>query len=124
MRFLLAGILALLPLNTQAASSDCMNIAEPGSCAEADLSNAELQVDPHSLADDVSFSGNAYSPASPTNFEPFIGPYLSIQGQRSIILYDPRSPNTTTAKDSGQHSFGVPGWHQDRYGRNNLNKVF
>lgn len=124
MRFLLAGILALLPLNTQAASSDCMNIAEPGSCAEADLSNAELQVAPHSLADELRFSGNPYSPASPTNFEPFIGPYLSIQGQRSIILYDPRSPDTTTANDSGQDSFGLPGWHQGSYARNNLNRVF
>jgi hypothetical protein len=124
MRFLLAGILAFLLLNTQAASSDCTNIVEPGSCAETDLSNAEPHVAPHSLADDLRLSGNPYSPASSTNFEPFIGPYLYIQGQRSIILYDPRSPDTTTANDSGQDSFGLSGWHQDRYGRNNLIKAF
>jgi hypothetical protein len=106
MRFLLAGILALLPLNTQATSSVCMNIAKPGSCAETDLFNAELHVAPYGLADDLRLSDNPYSPASLTNFETLIGPYLYVQGREGIVLYDPLSSPTADVRNGELNRMG------------------
>ena len=107
MRFLLAGILALLLLNTQAASSDCTNIVEPDSCTTTDLSDAERQVAPHSLADELRLSGNPYSPASPTNFEPFTGPYLYVQGREGIVLHDPLSSPTADMRNVELDKMGL-----------------
>ncbi len=95
MRFLLAGILGLLPLSTHTASPDCTNIVEPGSCAATDLCDAEAQVAPHTLPDWVRRSGDAYSPAPPTNFETLIGPYTYAQERDGIVLYSPLSLPTS-----------------------------
>ena len=91
MRFFLAGILGLLPFTTHAESSDCPHIVEPDSAPATDCSIAESPVAPPSLEGEVWFSDNPYSPASPTNFEPFIGPYLFVQGREGIVLYIPLS---------------------------------
>jgi len=106
MRFLLAGILGLLPLNTQAASFDCANIVAPGSCAATDLSEEEPYVATHGLSDEVRPSGNPYSPASPTNFETLIGPYLYVQGREGIVLYDPRSSPTSDVRNGELNRMG------------------
>ncbi len=99
MRFLLAVILGLLPLNTQAASFDRTNILEPGSCAATDLSGEESYVAPHGLSDEVRRSWNPYRPASPTNFETLIGPYLSVQGREGVVLYSPLSSPTSDVRN-------------------------
>lgn len=91
MRFLLAGILGLLPFTTHAASSDCPHIVEPGSATATDCSATESPVVSPSPEGEVWFSGNPYSPASPTNFELLIGPYLAVQGREGIVLYTPLS---------------------------------
>ncbi len=99
MRFFLAGILGLLPFTTHAASSDCPHLVEPGSATATDCSTTESPVAPPSLEGEVWFSGNPYDPASPTNFEPFIGPYLSVQGREGIVLYTPLSFSQFVGRD-------------------------
>ncbi len=96
MRFLLAGIFTLLPLNTPSASFNCTNIVEPDSFAATDLSDAEPQVAPHGLPDSVHRSGNAYSPASLTTFETLIGPYPLYPKARG---YSPLSSPTSDVRN-------------------------
>ncbi len=99
MRFLLAGILGLLPLTAQAASFGCTNVVGPGSYAATDLSDEAPYVSPHGLSDEVRPSGNPYSPASPTNFETLSGPYLYVQGREGIVLYNPLSSPTADVRN-------------------------
>ncbi|MGE0470130.1 MAG: hypothetical protein Nkreftii_001894 [Candidatus Nitrospira kreftii] len=103
MRFLLAGILGLLPLTIHAASPDCPHIVEPGSATATDRSTTESPVVSPSLEGEVRFSGNPYSPASPTNFEPLIGPYLYVQGQEGIVLYTSRSFSHDIGRNFDKH---------------------
>ena len=74
MRILLAGILILLPLIAQAEPLDCLGV------------EIERCVDPSSLIE-LEVYQNPYSPASPTNFEALIGPYLYVQGRQGNVLY-------------------------------------
>lgn len=97
-KLLLAGIFILLPHIAQAESLTCAH-AEESSLA-ADPSEAEQYADPHGFIE-FGLSPNPYSPASPTNFEALIGPYLNVQGQRDIVLYDTRSHNRFAVYDSG-----------------------
>lgn len=133
MRFLLAGILGLLPLNTQAASYDSAHIGEPNSSAVTDPSDTRHPVEPPSLDDEVGLRVNPYSPLSPTNFEALGGPYLYVQGREGTILYDPNLPNPTKVNDAAAVSsteslsripLTTTGPHKDMYGRDIPNKVF
>lgn len=97
-KLLLAGIFILLPHIAQAESLTCAH-AEESSLA-ADPSEAEHHANPHPFFE-LGLYPNPYSPASPTNFEALIGPYLYIQGQRDIVLYDTRY-DSGYAPPSGQ----------------------
>jgi hypothetical protein len=106
MRFLLAGILAILPLTAQAESSVSTNAVESDADSVATPSDTEYYCHPHNPIDEVRFCSNPYSPASPTNFEALIGPYLYVQGRGDVILYDPRFPSMFDFKEEGLHSLG------------------
>ncbi len=112
MRFLLAGILAILPLTAQAESLVFMNAGESDSESVAPLSDTEQYCDSHSPEDEVAFCRNPYSPASPTNFEALIGPSIHVQGRRDVMLYDPRFPGMVGASEGGA---GKLGFTNDRY---------
>jgi hypothetical protein len=96
MRVLLAAILTFLPVVAQGKSFAGMGNDEPDSHLQTDLLPADQ---PGVLTDEFWLSGNPYSPASPTNFEAFLEPYLFVQGREGIMLYDPRSPSTFTVSD-------------------------
>jgi hypothetical protein len=106
MRFLLAGILAILPLTAQAESPVSTNAVESDADSVAPPSDTEYHCHPHNPIDEVRFCGNLYSPASPTNFEALIGPYLYVQGRGDIILYDPHLPSMFNVNEEGLHSLG------------------
>jgi hypothetical protein len=96
MRLLLVGILTFIPLVAQAKS-----LGDPGDSDVASL--AITSPSPSDASDSLPDEGgllrNPYSPDSPTNFEPFIGPYLYVQGQGEWVLYDPRAPHPFSAQD-------------------------
>jgi hypothetical protein len=98
MRFLLAGILVILPSIAQAQSLDCANLDQVEPCLKADSTDAELHGDPHSPIELGPYP-NPYSPTSPTNFEAFLEPYLFVQGREGIILYAPRFPSRFDVSD-------------------------
>ena len=99
MRFLLAGIVALLPLNTHAESPGCAQAEESELSRAADPSNAEHHADPQSVIE-FGLNPNPYHPASPTNFEALLEPNLFVQGQQGLVLYDARSHNPVAVYDS------------------------
>lgn len=102
MRLLLAGILIFIPLIAQAKSLD----DEGGSDHDSSALDNRPGVDgSDSLSDTLGLFRNPYSPDSPTNYEPFIGPYLYVQGQREWRLYDPQNRETFTMQD----------WKPDRF---------
>ena len=107
MRYLLAGILTLLPLAAQAESLVDTGADRAESPPLADLSDTTSRI---SLADVVGSSNNPYDPASPTNFETFIGPYLYVQGKTGVILYNPLSRGTADVTGGGRR-----GLLDDRY---------
>jgi hypothetical protein len=112
MRFLLAGILAILPLTAQAESLVFMNAGESDSESVTTLSDTQQYCNSHSPEDEVAFCRNPYSPASPTNFLALIGPYIYVQGQRDIILYDPHFPVMFEVREGGT---GKLDFTNDRY---------
>ena len=77
MRFLLAGILVILPLATQAEPFAFMSAGHPDSQSVATSSDTEWSCDVSRPEGAGGSCGNPYSPASPTNCEALIGPYLS-----------------------------------------------
>lgn len=91
MRFLLAGILVILPSIAQTRSLNCANLDQAELCLEADSADAEHHGDLHSPIELGPYP-NPYSPASPTNSEAFLEPYLFVQGRGGIILYAPHFP--------------------------------
>lgn len=93
MRFLLAVILAILPLTAQTESLAFMDTGESDSESAATLSDTEQYCNLLNPEDELGFCRNPYSPASPTNFLAVIGPYSYVQEQRDIILYDPHFPD-------------------------------
>ena len=95
MRLLLLGTLTFIPLVAQAKSLDDPGDSDSGSSALAHLPASDGS---DSLSNEVGLSRNPYSPDSPTNFEPFIGPYLYVQGQGEWVLYDPRAPHPVSAQ--------------------------
>ena len=142
MRFLLAGILAILPLATPAESFASMNAGESDSESVAPSSDSEQYCDVYRPEDAGGSCRNPYSPASPTNFEALIGPYLQVQGRRDVMLYDSRFLNGMidmreggtsklgTANDQYEDSISpmrniwrmpgaTPGWSIHTYGGRN-----
>gem|GEM_PF-6039580 len=107
MRFLLAGILILLPHITQAESPNCTQVEESPSNRATDHSDAEDDADSHRFIG-FGLSLNPYSPASPTNFEALIGPYLYVQGHQSIVLYDNGSHGTHSSLGADDRSWTDP----------------
>lgn len=103
-KLLLAGIFSLLPLNVHAEPPGCTQAKESESSRAADPSAAEHHADPQSVFE-FGLNPNPYHPASPTNFEALIGPYLYVQGQRDRVLYDARSNNLLDVYD---HGYGPP----------------
>ena len=103
-KLLLAGILILLPHIAQAESLTCAHAEESEPSLAADPFEAEHHADPHPFFEPGLYP-NPYSPASPTNFEALIGPYLYVQGQRDRVLYDARSNNLLDVYD---HGYGPP----------------
>ncbi len=86
MGFLLAGILTFIPFVAQAKSLDDPGYSDIGSSAVANLPAGDAS---DSLPDEGRLLRNPYSHDSPTNFEPFIGPYLHVQGRQGWVSYDP-----------------------------------
>ena len=112
MRFLLAGILAILPLTAQAESLAFMNAGEPDSEPVATLSDTENYCTSQSAEDEGGFCRNPYSPALPTNFEALFGPSIHVQGPWGVILYDPRFLGIFEVNKA---TGGKPGFTTDRY---------
>lgn len=99
MRVLFAAILTFLPVVAQGKSLADMGSDEPGVRLQMDRLLAD---EPGVLTDEFGLSSNPYSPASPTNFEACIGPYLYIQGQQGSTLYDPLAPPSLAVQNSGR----------------------
>ena len=112
MRLLLAGILTILLLTTQTESLAFMGISESDSESAATLSDTEQHCNVPAPEDDLGFCRNPYSPASPTNFLTLIGPYVYVQGQRDVILHDPRFPGIFEVHEGGAGKLDFP---NDRY---------
>ena len=112
MRFLLAGILAILPLTAQAESLVFMNDGEPDSEPVATLSDTENYCTSQSPEDEGGFCRNPYSRGSSTNFETLIGPSIHVQSPWGVILYDPRFLGIFEVNEAGA---GKPGFTTDRY---------
>lgn len=112
MRFLLAGILAILPLTAQTESLAFMDTGESDSESAATRPDTEQYCHLLGLEDELGFCRNPYSPASPTNFLALIGPYRYVQEQRDIILYSPRFPGMFAVREGGA---GTRDFTNDRY---------
>jgi hypothetical protein len=107
MRFLLAGILILLPHITHAESPNCTQVEASSSNRAADPSDAEHDAASHRFIE-FGLSLNPYRPASPTNFEVIIGPYLHVQGRQGIILYDTGSYGAHSSLDADDRNWTDP----------------
>ena len=118
MRFLLAGILALLPLTAQADNSDNLKAAEvePNSAAvpPEGVSPPELE---HVIEPGGPY-GNPYSPASATNFEAFaLLPSSAQDGRdRSRFTAHPHDLDWTGHRYAPASPY-APLHHESPYGR-------
>lgn len=146
MRLLLTGILAVFPLTIHAELLDTHRTSTSDPNFLADSADAWNEANPDNAIKELAPYGNPYAPASLTNFEALIGPYLYIQGRGNLILYDARSPSTYDVNHGKLDSLGsidhrnsagvsstpsvssIPavtaGWYKETYGRHNLNKAF
>lgn len=101
MRILLAGILTLFPLTIHAEFPDDSLTDRLDPPVFTDSAAVWNEVDPGSAMQEVAPYGNPYAPASPTNFESFIGPHLLIQGHERILPYDRHAPNIFDVNPGG-----------------------
>ena len=101
MRFVLAGILAILPLTAQTESLAFMDIGESDSESAAPLANTEHECNVLGPEDEVGFCRSPYNPASPTNFLTLIGPYSDVQAQRDLVLHESRFPGLVEVPEGG-----------------------
>jgi len=101
MRFLLAGILTILPLTAQTESFAFMDIGDSDSESAATRPDTEQYCHLLGLEDELGFCRNPYSPASSTNFLALIGPYISVQERRDTILYEPRFHGLFEVREGG-----------------------
>jgi len=89
MRFLLAVIFTVFPLTIHAQLLDVPHSSSSTPNVRADSADAWNEADMDNAINELSPYGNPYAPASPTNFEALIRPYLDLQGQQGILLHDP-----------------------------------
>lgn len=112
MRFLLTVIFPVFPLASHAELLYVLHSSPSAPNVRADSADAWNEADMDDALKELSPYGNPYAPASPTNLEALIGPYILVQGRRDVILYDPRFPDMFEESEGGA---GRPGLTNDRY---------